>query len=212
STLERGSPRLWRPPMSSKHGIAGTLFTLCALSPNFADAAATTLAATQSAWIDASSPTQNKGTDSNLRVKASGPVKRALVKFDVSQIPACAPVVSADLQLYVTDRSSVTASRRYDAHRVDESWVEGSGSTNGVSWSRRDGVLSWAAAGGTFGAIPTASTLTGTAASVVLHWNVTADVAAWVAGTTPNHGWVIKDSQEGSGSAEFRFASDENGT
>jgi hypothetical protein len=40
---------------------------------------------------------------------------------------------------------------------------------------------------------------------------VTADVAAFVAGTAPNNGWLVKDANEGTGT-EFVFASRENGT
>src|SRR5262249_10583136 len=53
---------------------------------------------------------------------------------------------------------------------------------------------------------------TGTTAGVSLHWDVTADVAAFQADPTSNFGWLIKDAQESGGGVEFKFASDETGT
>ena len=69
----------------------------------------------------------------------------------------------------------------------------------------------WTTPGGDFAATATASVPTGTTNGVTLQWNVTADVAAFLAGTAPNDGWVVKDVNEGTGS-EFRFASRETGT
>src|SRR5438093_13022004 len=125
--------------MSSKRGLAGIVLVMCTLSLSFTAAtAATTMVSTESAWIDASVPLQNKGTDSTVRVRASGPVRRSTVQFDLSNIPGCAPIISADLQLVLTAKSSV--SRIYNAHRLTESWIEGTSSANGVSWNLRDGV------------------------------------------------------------------------
>jgi hypothetical protein len=164
-----------------------------------------TLVATQDAWIDAGNTTQNKGNDTKLRVKSSGPVRRTLVQFSLSSIPACATVTAADLQLTLTNKGNT--SRTHNAHRLTRSWTE-----TAVTWKTAQSATLWTAAGGDFNAAATASTATGTTSGVVRHWNVTNDVAAFVVGGAVNDGWVVKDATEGSGGVEFQYASSENGT
>ncbi len=176
-----------------------------------ASAGVATLPATQDSYIDAGSVTVNQGTNTRLRVRASGPVRRTLIRFDVSSIPSCATVTAADLQLTVVQKD--TSSRTYNVHRLRASWKEGTGlSTTGVSWTYRDGVRRWTVPGGFVSEVPSDSTVTGTTDLAVLHWDVASDVAAWVAGTVSNHGWLIKDAAEGSGTTEFLFGSRQNGT
>jgi hypothetical protein len=169
------------------------------------------LVAVQDAWIDQSNVTQNKGTDTNLRVSpANAKLRRALVQFDLSSIPATACLSSATLMLKLTAVQS--PGWTIAAHRLTQSWTEGTGRSNsGVTWSRRDGATSWTTAGGSFVATATAEVFTGTSNGVTLQWDVTADVAAFVAGTAPNYGWLVKDSNEGTGK-ESRFASRETNT
>jgi hypothetical protein len=171
----------------------------------------TTLGASQDSWIDQANVTQNKGTDANLKVQpAAGKLRRTLVKFDLSSFPPASCVATALLKLRLTAVQST--SRTFGVYRVTQGWTEGTGTTNsGVTWNTRNGVSAWTAPGGDFAATATASTATGTTNNVTLQWNVTADVAGFLAGTAPNNGWLVKDVAEGSGN-EFRFASRENGT
>src|SRR6266481_4582184 len=80
------------------------LFLLLALlihvaAPRPARATTLTLGAKQDAWIDATSVTQNKGTDTKLRVRSSGPVRHTLIQFDVSSIPGGSCVSAATLKM-----------------------------------------------------------------------------------------------------------------
>ncbi len=170
----------------------------------------TAFGATQDSWILQASPNQNKGKDGNLHAQGlSGKLRRTLVQFDLSSIPPSSCVSSAMLRLTLTKVPAT--SRIYNVHRVLASWTAGTGVTNsGVTWNWRDGVLPWDTAGGDFAAAPTAATPTGRIKGVTLQWNVTADVAAFVAGTAVNNGWLIRDANEGTG-GEFAFASRENG-
>jgi len=105
-----------------------------------------------------------------------------------------------------------TNARTYAVHRLNTSWAEGNGAANsGVTWNSRNGVNAWTTAGGDFAPTATASTATGTVNGATLQWDVTWDVAAFLAGTASNNGWLVKDAHEGTG-AEFVFASRENGT
>jgi hypothetical protein len=164
----------------------------------------TTLLPTQDAWIDGTNVTQNKGGDTKLHVKSSGAVRRALVQFDLSSIPAGSCVSSAALKLKLTNVGS--SSRTYETHRVTASWAEAS-----VTWSNRSTGTPWGAAGGD-SAATTSTTTTGITSGAVLTWDVTADVAAFVAGTAVNNGWLLKDQSEGAGGIEFQFASKESAT
>jgi hypothetical protein len=169
------------------------------------------LAAVQDAWIDQANPTQNKGNDGNLHVSpVAARIRRTLVKFDLSSMPSPACVSSAALRLTLTAVQS--PAQTFAVHRLTQSWTEGKGTSNsGVTWSRRDGVTAWTTGGGDFVATPTASVSTGTTKNVTLQWDVTADVKTFVAGTASNQGWLVKDSNEGTGK-EFQFASRETAT
>jgi hypothetical protein len=89
------------------------------------------------AWIAQDKPDQNRGTDSVLKVRAvPNKVRRGLVRFDVSSLPAGAAISAATLRLALSGAGS--SSRTYSVHRVTASWTEGSGSANsGVTWARR---------------------------------------------------------------------------
>ena len=101
--------------------------------------------------------------------------------------------------------------RTYAVHRVIQSWSEGNSSTSsGATWKNRTATQTWTTLGGDFAAAATATAPTGTKNGAKVQWDVTVDVAAFLAGTAPNYGWLVKDASEGSG-REFRFASRENG-
>jgi glucose/sorbosone dehydrogenase len=170
----------------------------------------TTLGAVQDAWIQQSNVLQNKGTDTTLRVKGTaGQLRRTLVQFDLSSLSSSC-IASAVLELTLTKVQN--SPRTYAVHRLTTSWVQGTGtSTSGVSWSRRDGVTAWALPGGDFVASATAAAATGTTNGATLHWDVTADVAAFLNRTVPNNGWLLRDANESNG-GEFIFGSRENGT
>ena len=166
--------------------------------------------AAQDAWIDQGKLTQNKGADGSLRVKAqAGSLRRSLVQFNLSGIPATGCVQTATLKMTLT--SVGRSARSYAVHRLSSAWVEGtSASSSGVTWQRRTATVPWSLPGGDFATNATATASTATTAGSVVQWDVTADVRAFVGGTT-NNGWIVKDTAE-SANAEFVFGSRENGT
>lgn len=166
------------------------------------------LLAVRDAWTDEMNPNHNRGNDSNISVyPVSKKRHRSLVQFDLSQVPAGTCVSSATLLLTLTGAQAPAAI--YGVHRLTSSWTEGSGTDNsGVTWSRRDGVTAWTTPGGDFVATATALVSTGETSGVTLQWDVTADVAAFQSGAAVNYGWLVKDSNEGSGKL-FQFASRE---
>ena len=92
---------------------------------------AITAAANADAWVDQGSPSQNKGTDSVLKVMSKGPSNnvRALVRFNNPTRPAGCSVASAKLRLY-TD--AYRSGRTIEALRLAGAWTEGA-----VSWSNQ---------------------------------------------------------------------------
>ncbi len=166
------------------------------------------LGALRDAWTDEANPTQNRGSDV---VETVYPVTnkrhRSFLQFDLSQFPATACVSSATLTLTLTNVGA--ASVNYGMYRVTQSWTEGNSTDlSGVTWLKRDGVSSWTAPGGDAASTATAVSATGVVAGVQVQWNVTSDVAAFIAGTATNYGWMLRDTNEGTGS-QFRFGSRE---
>ena len=121
-------------------------------------------------------PDTNYGTIDEMKIKAlSNKEDRSFVRFDISSIPAGTTINSATLTLCLNTVPGVT--RTYDVHQVTSSWVETT-----LTWNLQP----------TVAASPTDSTTT-PGAPGCMTWTVTADVQAWVDGTT-NNGWRVTDS------------------
>ena len=163
-----------------------------------------TLCAIDDAWVEEDDPNDNNGNPGNvtapdgerykpLDVQSGTGVRWWIfLKFDLTDIPAGSTINSATLQLMMD--VAPTASRTYNVHRVIDSWSEG-----GVDWNDNDAVAATA----------TASVATGTTNYQFLQWNVTADVAAFMAGTT-NRGWRISDASSGATVYKAWFHSKDN--
>jgi hypothetical protein len=140
---------------------------------------------------------------------ASSSPRRALLKFDLSAIPANAQVTSATLRIFI-DRNAIGSGNDTTAlHRVLADWGEGTSDVTGGSgtlasagdatWTHRffgtpgGSGPTWAAPGGDFvgaasGTLAILSTGSYTFASQP---GMVADVQAWVGNPTLNHGWII---------------------
>ena len=133
-------------------------------------------------------------------------VRRALLAFDFSAIPAGAVIVSAELRLTVS-RKPLTDSglRTFTLHRATSAWGEGASNAEGeegsgiaaasgdATWVNRlqAPAQAWTTAGGDFAAVPSAVLQMGDPAPYLFNLpGITADVQAWVNGT-PNHGWAL---------------------
>ncbi len=154
----------------------------------------TTSTAMSDSWVDELLKTSNKGSNTDIRVQSSSlGNNRAFLSFDLTKcvptIANAATVKKATLRIdLVTDPAG---SRTYNLNRVTgpcpeaatTCWTE-----NGLTWNNQPAVA----------ASPT-STLALTSSSVKQYYalDVTADLAAMVAGTASNYGWRIADSAEG---------------
>lgn len=135
-----------------------------------------TLTAVADAWIEQNSPSNNKSSDSVLKVrsKVSSNNARTLVRFTLPTIPAGCRVAAAKLRLF---SDSARTGRTLQAIRVTGSWSE-----SGLTWNNQ----------------PTSG---GSAASVGSgtgwrEWNVILHIEEMYA-SGASHGFLIRDASEG---------------
>lgn len=145
------------------------------------------------------SATSNFGTTNSMDVASgNGQNRRIHLRFNLAgcspAIPSTATVRLATLRLYVTTLPSVC--RTLDIFRVATTWTE-----TGITWNNQPfGTTINNPASGSRTDSFDVGTPTGCenrVAGYVTGASVTADVAAFVAGTT-NNGWMIRDDTEGS--------------
>lgn len=131
-------------------------------------------------------------------------VRRLLVKFDVSAIPSNATVQAVSLQMTIVRVSNISpADSTHTLHRLNNSWVQGSGLGGGAggqiiagaaSWLyRQTPSLAWTAPGGDYVGAPSASTYVGFSTGNFT-WSgagLVSDVQGWVANSTTNFGWIL---------------------
>lgn len=160
------------------------------------------LPANADTYLSQNSPSSHYGTNTTLMVDGDDPKgtdkdKRILIKFDLSQIPSGATILSANLIFRVVDASPNT----YKTQQLKRNWTE-----TGASWNTYDGTNVWGSAGassstsdrGGMDLAPFKVSGTGTA-SVPLNDSGISTVQGWVNGTTPNYGFIIWNSRNTNG-------------
>ena len=150
------------------------------------------------------SPNQNQGDETALRVRSSGH-NRALVRFDaaeVADVVGTGEVVAASLDLTIELNADNwgTTGRTVDAHRLLVPWSElgatwNCASDGDVTNQQPDCDPQWD--GGTYAATASGSVVHTNDLTGPIHFDVTADVAAFLAGTAEDHGWLVKKTLEG---------------
>jgi hypothetical protein len=182
-----------------------------------------TLTADRDNTIYSESGTVSNGAGQHLfaGVTAQSTIRRALLHFDLSSIPAGAVINSATLTLHVNKQAA--SSQGVTLSRVNHDWGEGTSdaeqnegagttaSAGDVTWANSlYPASSWANPGGDFGTItvtiPTASpginNITGEA--------IKADVESFINNPSINFGWIIRSSNETGSANALRFSSREN--
>ena len=137
---------------------------------------------------------------------ASGALRRALLHFDLSSIPSDAVIVSATLNLHLTQAAS--GEHVVSAHRILASWTTGSSDPSGnegtgaaaapadATWNSRSfgsPGMDWANAGGDYASTASGLSLIGTdlVRYEISSTGLAADVQAWLADPGSNHGWLL---------------------
>jgi spore coat protein A len=134
-----------------------------------------------------------------------GSARRALIQFDIAQIPTGSTINSVTLNMNIT-RGGNNADTDFSLHRVTTAWVEGDNvcdirgggqgepSTGGATWIDAEfGITQWGTPGGDY--IATASGSTSVVGADPPVWASTAamvsDVQGWLDGTLDNFGWIV---------------------
>ena len=173
--------------------------------------------ATTTSVVDANvrqgSPTLNFGATTTMLISSSAAVNQRLyLRFDLAAcapaIPSSAVVRLATLRLYATVLPAVC--RTVDLFRATAAWTEA-----GITWNLQPfgAAINNPASGsrtGTFniGAIAGCQNLTANA--YIVGGTVTSDVAAFVAGSATNFGWMLRDDVEASATARSSTFSTKN--
>lgn len=141
---------------------------------------------------------------------------RSVVSFDLSQIPEGSTINSATFSLYQlaqVDNSTPTL----DVHYLTRDWTEGTGVLNntgdGATWSTHDGVNPWSDPGGDYSAAASASAVAPDSNASWVDWDVTSLAQAWVDGSIPNNGLLVKEDMENPWTWDMKiYASSDYGT
>jgi hypothetical protein len=164
-------------------------------------AAPCTLAASQDAYVESGNGSGNNfGSSVTLHVQMQNNSHRnLLVQFPVTCTPAIssAAVTAAEVRLVVADKIGSSEARSYALCRLDGSWNEAT-----VTYASRPARTCASPATAT-------SVNTGAPANTVISWNVTADVKAFLAGTSTNNGWELFDDTQTNGNRGLIFHSSE---
>jgi len=99
----------------------------------------TKLYPTDDSWVEAETPNNNHGTETEIHVKADTKTRRTYLKFDLSGLPLGWVITSAKLYLYCT-AANPTSNLRVDAHETGDSWSEGT-----ITWNNAPAVGALAA-------------------------------------------------------------------
>ena len=176
----------------------------------------TTTTAVADATVRQGSAATNYGSSTTNHIASTPAANRRLyIRFDLTvcspPIPATATIRLATLRMHAQAVSA--ACRTIDLFRVTATWSE-----TALAWNNQPfGPTLNNPAGGTASDTFTVGTPTGcqnrTAGTYMLGANPTADVAAFVAGTATNFGWMLRDDVEGSSTARAEtFSAKQLGT
>jgi len=180
-----------------------------ASTPSTASAGLLAASASRDATIYSGSGSTANGAGQYLFAgrTASGALRRALLHFDLSSIPDDAVIVSATLNLHLTQAAS--GEHGVSVHRVLASWTTGSSDPTGnegagaaaapadATWTSRSfgsPTMDWANAGGDIATSASAFSLIGTemVRYSISSAGLAADVQAWLADPAgSNHGWIL---------------------
>jgi Glucose / Sorbosone dehydrogenase len=157
--------------------------------------------------------------------------RRALLRFNLSSVPAGAAASSASVSL-VMDRTVVGAIP-FQLHRLTASWAEGSSNAgnpggtgapaqiNDATWTLRQVLAAgppatgnaWTTAGGDFS--PAASATTSVNGNGSYSWTgagLITDINTWLTTPSSNNGWLLKSNETANTTEAKRFYSREDST
>jgi len=134
-------------------------------------------------------PTSNFGNAGALSIRTAG-VKRPIIYFNVSSIPAGATILNARLQLYTSHYKSHAQNMTAQVYGLKRPWQEMQ-----VTWNKADNTTNWTLGGAEDttqdrDATPSDSKVV-SAINTWYNFDVTNLVQQWVSGARPNHGMLL---------------------
>jgi RHS repeat-associated protein len=154
----------------------------------------------------------NHGAEADLWLSSDlTAVRRALLHFDLRDIPTSATITGARLSLWRPFHAGVSA--WVDAHRVTSAWEEGTGveacTGDGATWNETDGGIGWNTPGVDYEPTPVRSLNSNNGAT----WNnfyIETLVQQWAKGEVPNLGVLLKLQDETAvDKKKFRYYGDD---
>lgn len=125
-------------------------------------------------------------------------IHRPLLSFDLSSIPPGSQVTSATLSLW--QPAYVNFAATVAAHRVTRAWAEGTGKDectgDGATWQQAEPGVAWTTPGGDYDSTPVASFASQPNQTGWQTFDVAPLAQQWVGGQVPNHGLLLKFSDE----------------
>ncbi|MCC7070766.1 MAG: DUF4215 domain-containing protein [Deltaproteobacteria bacterium] len=169
------------------------------------------LATEADAYVRSGAPNSPAGTSSLVQVRGGGSTvkNRGLVRFTTSQMQSAVAgqtLIRARLRLRVSSTSGFTGARQLDVHRMTKTWVENRATWNCANDTNTGNTTLNCASADLwtmlatpypFEATPTGSFTVTYGQTGYVYVDVTADVAAILAGSASNQGWLIKTTSEG---------------
>ena len=162
------------------------------------------LSAAADSYLEEKDPNDHNPTAKDLKIrKKNNDDKHALIRFDLSSLPAGSTPTAAHLSLEVTkDENSHTVL----VYALTQSWTE-----NDVSWNDRSSGLPWPTPGGSYdpsllGSFSASSEGRKSVSSAVL----TSLVQGWADGSIANHGLIFLS--DGATNKEIKIGSREDGS
>jgi len=162
--------------------------------------ASSTSTAVAETYVNEGSATSNFGTATTMGVQTRNGNRnqRSYLRFDLTlcspALTSTATLVDARLDVFVT--TIAAACRTIDAFRVTAPWGEGTITWNSQPFgtTSNNPPTAQRSAFTTIGSSP----CTYTAANQYVSLTVTTDVTAFIAGTSTNYGWMLRDDVENS--------------
>ncbi len=200
---------------SHTHILSGILCIVVLSWPACSLAATVNLNAVEDTFINSGAANNNAGATGwfDAGRDGVGGIRRGLLRFDLSSIPAGSTVTSATLQLTaVKIPGNGPVNSTFDLFRMLAAWKEGAkGGSNGAAasagettWNARlHGTAAWTSPGAKSNAVATASasTAVGSTDNAKYSWTgpgLGADVQLWANDPTQNFGWLLTSRAEAS--------------
>jgi len=162
-------------------------------------------------YLDATDPTANKGTLSEMYIRRNGEW-RPIIRFDISVIPPGSVVTQARLELYVSAVGYGDTTKNLDvtAYMLNRAWAE-----TEATWIMATGETDWNTPGADgpisdrLTTVIATKTLRPTDRGQYVHLDVTAAAQMWVNNPQNNHGLILIGAS--AYNTGYRFAASDNG-